>query len=89
MEQSERTYHNTLINRLRPHIMHAKKELGITTCERCGRSDRLEINHKRYGEDITLYDLELLCISCHSEQTGWARDMARIGSYCPYCQHSY
>jgi len=89
MEKPEAIYHNQLVNRLRPYIMAAKREQGITSCERCASDVRLEINHKRYGEDVTLKDLELLCEECHSNQTGWANDMRLAGSYCSHCQRPF
>ncbi len=36
-------------------------------CPACGDTlTSYQMHHKRYGEDITLYDLELICGACHS-----------------------
>ncbi len=89
MENAERVYHNQLANHMRPYIMGAKKEQGIAACEKCGSTERPEVNHKRYGENVTLNDLELLCRSCHAQQTGWAEEMSNLGSYCSHCQRLF
>lgn len=35
-------------------------------CARCGMGlDMFQINHKRYGEDVTVNDLELVHGDCH------------------------
>jgi len=34
-------------------------------CKKCGSSEKLVIHHKRYGEDLTLEDLDVLCKHCH------------------------
>jgi hypothetical protein len=54
---------------MRPYLFAAKKARGITACEHCGGSEKLEFNHTRYGSDITLNDLELLCSLCHDAVT--------------------
>ena len=38
----------------------------------CGKELKggFQIAHKRYGEDITLYDLELKCGVCHAKEHG-------------------
>lgn len=58
----------TLVADMRQYILMAKQGLGIHGCERCGiKGKPMDIHHKRYGRDITIYDLELLCESCHRE----------------------
>lgn len=39
---------------------------------KCGKSlkDGYQLTHKRYGIDITLYDLELKCGRCHALEHG-------------------
>lgn len=37
-------------------------------CVKCGSVKNLEISHNRYGEDITMKDLETLCRSCHKKK---------------------
>jgi 5-methylcytosine-specific restriction endonuclease McrA len=55
----------TLI-KLMPYIISLKeKELGGIKCELCGKEEQLEIHHKKYGDNVNYYDLELLCIKCH------------------------
>ncbi len=56
---------------LRPYIMHLKeKELGFLHCEGCGETEgTLDVHHKRYGLDVTMRDLELLCGPCHDKKT--------------------
>lgn len=42
-------------------------------CAMCPRNLRLygfQLDHKRYGPDITLYDLQLLCGNCHARKSG-------------------
>lgn len=54
------------VQMLRPYILNIKeKELGSLNCEICGSDNNIEIHHKRYGSDITIKDLELLCFNCH------------------------
>ena len=57
-----------------------KRELGSLRCERCGgtqgktKKHGIELHHKRYGLDVTYYDLELLCWPCHKKETIWYFD---------------
>lgn len=51
---------------LRPWILAVKeRELGKLMCEDCGSEENLQIHHKRYGIDVTYYDLKLVCFQCH------------------------
>jgi hypothetical protein len=57
-----------LVLEMRDYLLSAKrKQLGKMMCERCKIEDAKSwhLHHKRYGKDITLYDLELLCDVCH------------------------
>ena len=51
-------------------LLKVKQKHG---CADCG-GDLLklgyQIDHIRYAEDITLYDLQLLCGVCHARKTG-------------------
>ena len=53
-----------LVKDMRKYILSAKAFIGITECERCGMP-ATNIHHLRYGSDVTIYDLELLCEDCH------------------------
>lgn len=50
--------------------LRAKKlELAGRKCNRCGRTDHLEVHHLRYRRhwlDCDVNDLEVLCGNCHS-----------------------
>jgi hypothetical protein len=56
---------------LERYVIYLLKEMQAGTCARIDcfelLSDGFQIAHKRYGVDITLYDLELLCPSCHAK----------------------
>lgn len=40
-------------------------------CAKCSQKmTGFQLHHKRYGIDISLYDLELVCGSCHSQTHG-------------------
>jgi hypothetical protein len=60
---------------LRTYILYLKeKELGALMCEECKKETKdLDIHHKRYGKDITYYDLMLLCEACHKNITDYNR----------------
>lgn len=85
INHDERQFHGTLIHNLRPYIFAAKKALGIEACQLCGGLVRLEIHHVRYAPDITLYDLQILCRSCHRKQTVRNRRMANADN-CLHCR---
>ena len=34
-------------------------------CVKCGSTKGLCVHHKKYGEDITINDLQTLCKKCH------------------------
>ena len=54
------------VRMLLPYILHIKKQqLGSIDCERCGSNKDTEIHHKRYGSDVAIKDLEILCYNCH------------------------
>lgn len=51
---------------LQHYILALKcRDLGELKCEECGNLEDLQIHHKRYGIDVTYYDLQLLCRNCH------------------------
>lgn len=62
-------------------------ELQLGTCADCGLEyDYYEIDHKRYAEDLTVYDLQLLCEQCHAIKTqiGQEHYLAKL-KHCPSC----
>ena len=84
MTIKEREYYQYQINDLRPYILTAFRWKGITKCERCGKEGAYEINHKRYAPDITINDLELVCVGCHASITGASHD-ASLSGVCHAC----
>ncbi len=56
-------------------------------CAGCGLYyPEYEIDHKRYGPDVTMYDLQLLCEDCHWTKTTISNEqhMSRV-SHCSTC----
>lgn len=52
-----------------PYLLYLKKQdIGELKCEICGSKRYLEFHHKKYGKDVTYYDLELLCSKCHQNK---------------------
>lgn len=46
-------------------------EVQLGACAHCGEPmEQAQIHHKRYGLDITLYDLELIHGQCHANTHG-------------------
>lgn len=61
---------NKLSQTLRPYLLSALKAKYGDYCAECLMPyDSYEIDHKRYGDDITIKDLQLLCYTCHREKT--------------------
>lgn len=61
-------------------------QLGV--CADCGEEhDYYEIDHKRYAEDITINDLQLLCEECHKIKTavGYEHYIHQV-KHCPTCK---
>ena len=55
---------------MRPYVYWALVFTRGDTCEECHQSsESYDIDHKRYGDDVTLNDLQLLCHSCHQSKT--------------------
>lgn len=62
--EKEKNWVDTIV--LCPYLLYLKKQdLGELKCEVCGSKKDLELHHKKYGKDVTYYDLELLCYKCH------------------------
>jgi hypothetical protein len=53
------------------YVIHLLKDMQGNVCAGVDcmelLTDGYQIAHKRYGEDITIYDLELLCGACHAK----------------------
>jgi len=68
LNYEERLSWQRTIAEMRPYLLMAKKaQLKGLKCERCGeiRNQDWRFHHIRYADDITIYDLELLCGECH------------------------
>ena len=61
---------------MRPYVIAALiREYG-DRCEYCQEKFRTyEIDHKRYGEHITIKELQLLCYDCHLAKTIESNDV--------------
>ncbi len=60
---------------LLPYIKAIKlKEHGCIKREMCGlETNEVDCHHKTYKKDLTYYDLQLLCIPCHTSITDYSR----------------
>jgi DNA-directed RNA polymerase subunit RPC12/RpoP len=68
-ERQEKEWEREDVTMLCPYILYIKKQkLGEIRCEECGSKRNLEIHHKRYGEDVAIKDLKLLCHKCHNNK---------------------
>lgn len=67
LNYEERLYWQRVIAEMRPYLLMAKKyQLGSLKCERCGNESlKWHFHHLRYADNITLFDIELLCDKCH------------------------
>jgi hypothetical protein len=55
---------------MRPYLLPVMIQEFGDKCAICGKhSNSYEIDHKRYGDGITMYDLQLLCANCHWNKT--------------------
>lgn len=67
-------YHKA-VQDLRPFLLPTMKQEFGDRCAVCGvRKNSYEIDHKRYGDQVTMYDLQLLCVDCHTSQTMASND---------------
>lgn len=58
------------ITSIRPYVLTAMKVKYGDKCNLCGaKHDRYEIDHLRYGQRVTINDLQLLCRPCHEQKT--------------------
>jgi hypothetical protein len=101
MIRHTREYYQAQLNDMRPYILNAMYLRGRTKCAICNKvlmrgtkcsffiDTGLRIDHTRYGDDITIDDLRLMCYDCHLDHTVSANDSRLSGSYCPYCQRPY
>ena len=78
-------YHNELVKSLRPYILSSMRDVFGDYCQGCKQWFKsYEIDHKRYAEDITIHDLQLLCSACHSDKTKQSNE-ARLSKE-PHCE---
>lgn len=72
---------------LRQYIYPVLMELQLGACADCGKeNERMEIDHLRYGEVITVYDLQLLCRECHERKTSQSHERHLVGfHHCLTC----
>jgi len=56
-------------------------------CAICGNELLdFQIHHNRYGENITLYDLSVICGSCHGIETrGYGLSSGKLRDVSKYC----
>ena len=62
--------HHETIQSLRQYLLPVMKETFGDFCAVCHKhSEGYEIDHIRYNDKITMYDLQLLCFVCHRSKT--------------------
>lgn len=82
--KDERAYHMQLILTMRPYLLSTMKIKFGDQCAICGKCQHFyEIDHKRYAPDITINDLQLLCLECHSTKTSVSHEAFMDKS--PHC----
>jgi len=64
-----RRINHNLCDNMRDYIYHLKGRV----CEECGETNNLEIHHKRYGLDVSINDLSILCHDCHVGANNYTR----------------
>lgn len=75
---------NYIAQDLRQYLLPAMIELFGDHCAECfDTCDSYQIDHMRYGEDVNIYDLQLLCAPCHVHKSRISGD-AYI-SRTPHC----
>lgn len=76
-----------LTSDLRGYLLPVMKLKFGDKCASCGETyDSYQIDHKRYADDITMYDLQLLCVDCHKVKTMDSNDAYQSGAdHCPTC----
>jgi len=72
---------------LKQYIYPLLLEIQFDKCAMCNEySDYFEIDHIRYNESLTVYDLQLLCHSCHKLKTLDAWELHQLNiKHCPTC----
>jgi 5-methylcytosine-specific restriction endonuclease McrA len=72
---------------LKPYIYPTLLEWQLGACADCGEEhEYFEIDHKRYADDLTINDLQLLCKDCHTIKTGIGHEHYLSGlNHCPTC----
>ena len=80
-------YDMALTISMKPYLLAAMKATFGDECAICGMwQQSYEIDHKRYNEGITMYDLQLLCSNCHLSKTEVSQEgyLSRT-PHCPTC----
>lgn len=62
-------------------------ELQLGCCAGCGLEyEYYEVDHMRYADDLTVYDLQLLCVACHDTKTRISHEQYLYKmKHCPSC----
>jgi hypothetical protein len=59
-----------LTNSMKQYLLPAMLSVFGDKCALCGEQwPSYEIDHIRYGDDVTMYDLQLVCVACHKDKT--------------------
>ena len=63
-------YRNTYLKSDHWKELRGRKLLESPVCEKCGKSDELDVYHLRYRElyNVCLWDLQTLCRGCHIKE---------------------
>lgn len=72
---------------MRPYLITAMKNVFGDKCAKCNlQFVAYEVDHKRYAQDITIHDLQLLCNECHLEKTLASGEQYTVSkSHCDTC----
>ena len=75
------------IRDLRQYLLPAMIQEFGDRCAVCGKhKSSYEIDHLRYGNQVTIHDLQLLCVDCHRDKT-MTNNEAHLSRtpHCPTC----
>ena len=73
-ERELRQINHDITTQMRQYVLFAIFEDNKHYCFDCKCTDKpLEIHHKRYGLDVNIYDLEILCHDCHKLKNNYTR----------------
>ena len=62
-------YRNVYLKSEHWQILRKEKLEYVSSCEKCGNKDSLDVHHKNYKQlyDVMLTDLQVLCRNCHNQ----------------------